>query len=260
MNKFRVKNDASLRPAFTVVPAQHYTTNTMSGTPLFLVSTQPIVPSSTVMLARLVTNSDGKPVLQKDALSVPTYSLPPDSPQKNGSDLHTGDSRMLSAAFRDGSIWVTWTTNCDLGNFENFACVRVLEISPEEDGGNLAFQETFGKVGWYYYWPSIAVNKRGDVAVAFQRSREGRFLGVALNGKRAANAAFDNNIKVLRDGKCPLENLDGGVNRTGDYTGAQTDPDDNLGFYISGEWAGRLVESDGDRRCDWRTRIGRVKY
>jgi hypothetical protein len=93
--------------------------------------------------------------------------------------------------------------------------------------------------------------------MAFHKSKAGSRLGMVFNGKRATAVHFDV-MKNLRIGNCPLENFDSGLMavRTGDYVGLQTDPADNLSFWLAGEYPG-TVEGLG---CDWKTRVGKAKY
>ena len=43
----------------------------------------------------------------------------------------------------------------------------------------------------------------------------------------------------------------------GDYVGIQTDPLDNLSFWITGEYVGTVSPLID---CNWKTRVGKVKY
>jgi hypothetical protein len=256
VSRFKVRWDPDGRQVFTLQPAQHYTQTSLPGTPLFLVSTQPVLSSDRYMLARLESQGDGPPILEKSMLTGSTYTPPPPAGQRDGPDLDSGDMRIMQVAYRSGSLWAVMATGCDIAGEQNESCIRALRIAPGEGEGSITFEDTFGRANGYFYWPGIAVNQRGDVVVTFQRSTNNQYLGVGFNGKRAAADAFDPNVKNLKKGFCPIEDFDGSLYRTGDYTGAQTDPLDNVSFFIAGEYASRF----GAEACEWRTRVGRVRY
>ena len=252
---FRPAVDPSGTIAFTVQPALHYTTNSLPGTPLFFVSTQPLTSSNTYVLWRL---KGAAPELEKvTVLSDTNYTIPPNAPQLGGDDLDSGDMRVQQVAYRDGRIWAVHSTGCNLGPAPSESCIRAVEFQPTETGGQITFSETFGSNDWFNFWPGIAVNQGGDVVTTFQRSRANRFLDVAYNGMPAGTDGFDV-IRTLKVGQCTLFNdpTDSGVNRTGDYVGVQTDPLDNHNFWISGEYTGQLPGLG----CNWKTHIARVNY
>ena len=101
--------------AFTIQPALHYTTNTLPGTPLFMVST--IFGNDNVYeLWRIRGPVGTRPSLTKTEVTGTAYSIPPNSKHKGGGVLlDTGDNRMLHTAFRNGSIWSTFSTGCSFG-------------------------------------------------------------------------------------------------------------------------------------------------
>lgn len=257
VSKFAIGSDPRGTTAFTVMPAQHYEESTLSGAPLFLVSSQPLTFSNVYNLWRL-SGTGSRPSLSRVAVESDSfYSLPPNSPQASGPDLDTGDMRILQAAYRDGKVWAVHGTGCSFGSVPNESCVRAIELTPTATGGSVSFETTYGGgEGWYYWMPGVAINGRGDVVVPFQRARDTGRLGSAVNGKRAGASSFDA-VRPLRDGTCGLDQVDGGGrNRTGDYVGAQADPSDPRSVWIAGEHA----TSVGSVGCTWSTRVSRARY
>ncbi len=256
--RYKASQDGHGRIAFTVQPAQHYSTNNLTGTPLFFVSNESSNRSSTnYTLWRLIDDPAGgaKPRLGRDGLNgEEPYSIPPDAPQSGGIDLNTGEQSVLQVAYRNGEVWTAHATSCNFGSLPGESCVKVVGITPTNDGGQVSFEETIGGGdGWYFWMPGIAVNQRGDLMVVYQRSHASMSVGVGFAG-REAGSAFE--AGKLVNGRCGLDNFDGFRNRTGDYVGVQTDPADNLGFWIAGEYTGNV----GRLGCDWRTRVGRVVF
>ncbi|MCZ6508043.1 MAG: hypothetical protein O7A04_08380 [Acidobacteria bacterium] len=259
VKRFDPQRDAAGITAFTIHPAQHYSTNGLPGEPLFLVSSSAFVPATDYTLWRITTDAGGQPRLAKHVVSGDfAYFIPPGAPQKGGSVLDAGDTRITQAAFRDGKVWAAHATACGIGPLPNESCVRAVQFSlPATGPPSIAYSETFGRQNTFLFWPGIAINKDGDVAMAFHKSKSGTYLGTVFNGKRASANHFDV-LRNLRIGTCPLDNFDPGLmaNRTGDYVGLQTDPADNLSFWLAGEYPGNIAGVG----CDWKTRIGKAKY
>ena len=264
---FKAPREANGVRAFTVQPAQHYTKSDLPGDPLFMVSAV-FGTSTSYGLWQLTTGNTSvtaaKPSLSRISLTGDLFSIPPNARQKGGGvRLDTGDNRMMQAAFRDGELWATHATGCNLGTGPNDSCVRVLKITPGgtsvslAPSGTIDFQETVGRRNEFFWWPGIAVNKLGDIVVVFQRSSRRLFLGTAYNGKKAQATKTDAVVSLAK-GKCKLQDIDSnGRNRTGDYVGAQTDPLDDLSFWIAGEFSKRVK---GLKGCNWATQIATAKY
>ena len=262
---FKAPREAEGSAAFTVQPAQHYTESNLTGDPLFFVSTL-FGPSDFYGIWQISSGASAaavnRPSLSRIGLrGDATYSIPPLAAQRGGGvRLDSGDTRVTQAAFRDGELWATHATACNLGPAPNESCVRVVKITLSDSSapsGTLDFEDTFGHRNEYFWWPGIAVNKLGDVAVVFQRSSRRAFLGVAYGGKKARATTIDAVVNLVA-GRCSLRNVDtGGLNRTGDYVGAQTDPLDDLSFWIAGEFSKRVRGVPG---CNWSTQIAQTRY
>ncbi len=260
--RYRANQDADGQVAFTVQPAQHYSTNDLPDTPLFFVSSQvSFAVADNYTLWRLIDPEPGsnKPRLGRSRVaSDDNYAFPPNALQRGGVDLDTGDQRTLHAAYRDGVVWAVHTTGCNIGFTPGESCVRVIGITPDANGnGTMTFEETFGGGdNWFVWMPGIAVNRNGDLAVAFQRSRSSMSVGMAYAGKPAGSGSFESLTKLI-NGRCGLDNFDGQNNRTGDYLGIQTDPADDDSFWIAGEYSGQVAGGGG---CNWRTRVARIGF
>ncbi len=63
-------------------------------------------------------------------------------------------------------------------------------------------------------------------------------------------------VRVLAKGRCNSQDIGSGTARTGDCVGAQTDPLDNLSFWIAGEFSKKVRGLSG---CSWSTQIATVK-
>jgi hypothetical protein len=257
--RVKAKKDPDKVFAFNVEPAQHYSSE--PGDPLYFVSTQVGYEwSRTYVIWRLEGDGTGKPRFFAESVTTDeAYSYPPYATQDDGRfDLDTGDTRILQVAYRDGALWAVQASGCSIGSMPNESCVRAVQFDPRGGSTEVVFAETYGGGnGWYYYWPGIGINGKGDVAVAFQASSNRDYLGIYYNGKKASKSSFDK-VKALAEGGCGLSNgydTSREAVRTGDYVGVQADPADDRGFWIAGEYAGTVVSA-----CDWRTYVARVVY
>ena len=255
--RYKLGNDAFGLISFTVQPAVHYSTNSDPGTPLYLVSSQPLAISEKYTFWSLFDEpgSDEPAVSRSEVVTDFDYSLPPEAPQNGGSDMDTGDIRLQQVVYRDGRVWAVQSTSCNFGAPPNESCVRVFALEPDGDGGaEIVYDEIFGGgEGWYYWMPGIAINGDGTVLVAYQRSRAEMSIGMGFATLAPGETTFT--MGKLINGRCALDNFGGGSsNRTGDYIGVQTDPADDHSFWIAGEYSGGV----GGLGCDWRTRIARI--
>ena len=244
--------------ADTVQPAQHYTESNLPGDPLFFVSTG-ISPDYVLWSITAGSSSAAvkRPTLSRILLQGHRYSTPPNAQQKGGGVLlDTADTRMMQVAFRDGDLWATHATACNVGAGPTESCISVLQITvPSAISGTVDFQQIYGRKNEFFWWPGIAVNKLGDIVVVFQRSSKKMFLSTAYTGKKARNKKMDA-VRVLAKGRCNSQDIGSGTARTGDYVGAQTDPLDNLSFWIAGEFSKKVRGLSG---CSWSTQIATVK-
>ncbi len=260
IKRFDPQRGADTEPAFSIHPALHYSTNDLPGTPLFMVSTGFLLPTDHYTLWRIAGPANN-PTLSKQLVRGDfDYFFAPLAPQKGGGqELDSGDPRITQVAYRDGKLWAVQGTACSIGPLPNEACIRAIQITPAESGPSaITYSETFGRPNQFMFWPSIAINRLGDVAMAFQKSKADAYLGVVFNGKRADAPHFDT-MRNLRIGNCTLIHIGGdGVTRTGDYVGVQTDPADNLGFWMTGEYPGNIAGATVG--CNWKTYVGRAQY
>jgi hypothetical protein len=248
---------------FTLQPADHVTApSSFSGTtnPAYLVSTH-WSTGNTYRIWRLRNVASGSPSLQVvDWSSGFTYGLQPDAPQ-NGStpNVDTGDNRVTQVSARGDQLWSVHATVCNVGGGGNESCVRMAQFDVSQTGGGLPSvspgeQVTInGANGEFFYFPGIAVNNSRTMGVALQKAGTSSFLSVAYWVKAYL-------VKVLvipqnfLTGNCVQQPEPGfTTTRSGDYTGAQTNPNDQVSFWLSGEAARNLSGS-----CLWATQIVQI--
>jgi hypothetical protein len=248
---------------FTLQPTQHYTSPSSFGgvsNPAYLVSNHFLNSgdrSNIYSVWRLSNVSGGNPQLTSvnvTALSNRNYQIPPSAEQKGGGQVtNTGDARVKQVAGIGDSLWAAQSTNCLVGS-TNQSCIRVLRFDVGEDGsGNLTAsigqQTTFAGPEHTYYWmPGIAANSAQQTAVAFQfSSRDNDYLSAAFTVKDASASTYPA-ATTFATGSCTSGS------HTGDYVGAQTNPNDLTSFWLAGERSALNSQNS----CQWGTTIVNV--
>ena len=241
---------------FTIQPAQHYTSpSSFTGTtnPAYFLSTRR--GSSNEYRAYRIRNiTSGSPTLAQVTLTGASYSIPADSPQPGSTVLvDTGDNRVLQAAGIGNSLLGTFTTGC---NFtagtpaESCTLSPRVSVSQTTSGAFSAtlVENTFSGFGndIFVHHPSIALNTSLQAGSTWEYSGSSRFLSSASMVKNV-NASWTS-VLTYAPGSCSQASA-----RSGDYSGAQTDPSTVASFWLAGE---QSVLISGV--CQWRTRIGQL--
>jgi hypothetical protein len=164
----------------------------------------------------------------------------------------------MQAVFRDGKIYAVQTTGCSIGAPPNESCIRLLRINPTTPvvESELNLSAGLNKFLWV---PSVAVNQAGDVAIVCQNSGKTKNLSAGITSKKASAPGLGP-MKLLTSGTCTLNDLEGQFtdkvrNRTGDYTGAQTDPSDNSTMWLAAQFS----KKDATGKCEWGTTVVKVR-
>ena len=180
-------------------------------------------------------------------ITIPGNSEPSDVPALGSSvDLDSVGDRLMNAVFRDDRLW---TAHCIA--YGDRTAARWYEI--DTDSMDLVQYGTVSHPTRYYFFPTIAVNSRGDVAMGFSGAHGGQYAAAYYTGRLAVNAPADMAEPVrLRVGEAPQNNIDSyGRNRWGDYSLCTLDPTDELTLWtiqeyahsenIWGTWIGQLL-------------------
>jgi hypothetical protein len=249
--------------AYTIQPTQEYTAPTsFSGqaNPIYFVNTE-APPTSVYRVWRIANIATGTPTFTYvRATGNYTFSGPPDSPQKGatGVRLATGFGQVLQVASVGNRLTAVHATKC----FTSASCVRAVRFTVGQNTtgamtASVTQQSTFGGGdGVFYYHPSVALNNAYTTAIAFQYSSANSYLstGYALKAETATSySAGTLNAGTCTDFADYQADPEWNKVRTGDYTGAQTDPDDVTSFWLAGE---RAAVVNGT--CQWATTIGSI--
>lgn len=108
---------------------------------------------------------------------------------------------------------------------------------------------------WYYY-PSLAVNSRGDMVGGFSASRQHSYIG-AYYGWWATNGSSSDRPLVIHAGEAPYQSpeYDDGSTRWGDYSFTTSDPAEPGSIWTVQQYAEPPIPEENP---SWRTRIAKI--
>ena len=163
-------------------------------------------------------------------------------------NLDAGDNRPLDFEYRNGSGWTTLTISCNPGGGA-VNCVRWAQIDLDSyavvQAGDLSSE------GDYRFYPDLAVNHCGDMAVGYTKSSVASYAGVYATGREFYDPLGTVQAEVeLKAGEAPYAAFDGNPLRWGDYTGMTIGPDGTTFWYL-GEYAKSGVTSTAANWGNW---------
>ena len=222
-------------------PAQYFVTTYFGG--------------SNQILLRAVTDPLGSPALFSQALIVPTYHQPPGADQLGSSNLvSTVDYRIKHGVVRNGSMWVSYTTNNpddNGGPFQMDPIARVrwheIELNGWPTSGMLPTLRQSGTInegkGIHTWQSDLSVDDDGNAAVVFSRSSSNELISVS----RAVRRVTDPLGEFRQAVKTQISTTPEPEDRWGDYSGIQEDPIAPGVFWGHNEY----------RTSSWRTWVSR---
>jgi hypothetical protein len=158
------------------------------------------------------------------AVPIQQTETPPQAVQPGQTSLDTGDGRILSAAYRNGEIWIGFNDRC----YNERSCVRLVDI--DVDNGAALQDFNIGSRTADVFYPSLSVDNSGNMIVAFSVSSSSIFPSVMATGQSP-----NHDINTVAP---PVYLAKGSASDTstryGDYTGAAIDSESNV--WISSEF------------------------
>ncbi len=160
----------------------------------------------------------------------------PVAPQRQ---IDTGDTRILNVVYRNGHLYATHNVS-DIANTKTeVAWYEIVPSSPP----TLAQQGRVSHGSRFYYYPSIAVNVNGDIALGFSGSDNtapAEYPGAYYTSRQNSDPpGFTQTVGLLKAGLGPyFKTGQGGTdNRWGDFSATVVDPSDDLTFWTLQEYA-----------------------
>jgi hypothetical protein len=194
-------------------------------------------PSSSSLALMTVSGVPGVTAVTETTASLPInpWVAPPPAVQQgtSGALLDTGDDRVLSAAWQNGSLWLAGNEGCTpAGDTEVRSCLRLIEA--RTDTVSVMQDMTFGAGGSYYYYPAVRPDTLGNAHVVFTASSASAYASVRTSGRQATDPL--NTLQassLLRAGEGEQTYQPG---RMGDYAGAAVDPSAPQTVWVIGEY------------------------
>jgi hypothetical protein len=161
-----------------------------------------------------------------------TYTLPVAPLDR----IDTGDSRILNVVYRNGHLFTTHSIPDPTGTrtVVRWYELSTAPLSKRQEG-------TISDPNRFYYYPSIAVNSTGDVAIGFSGSSSSpaEYAGAYYTARRAADPAGTMQpVTLLKSGLASyFKTLSGTANRWGDFSATVVDPVDDTTFWTLQEIA-----------------------
>ena len=170
--------------------------------------------------------------------------------------IQNGDSRILNALYRTGSLWAAHNVflpdnapTRTAAQWWQFTPAGTLQQRGRVDDGT-------GTI--FYAYPTIAVNSQNDALIGFSSFSASQFASVGYAFRFAADAANTMRDPVLlKAGEATyFKTFSGTDNRWGDYSATVVDPVNDLDFWTIQEYASSPDFPNGDDR--WGTWWGKV--
>jgi hypothetical protein len=205
-------------------------------------------PHNTLVLSTISVDAATNAVLSSPplVLNVPSYTVPINPTQPDGSDnLDNGDARLGASVRRVGDVlYATHAVEVD-----NRAAVRWYRINAAD--GSLVESGTITDPVLDLFYPSIAANEAGTVVIGCNGSSATNFVSsYAVAGQITNGRLSFGQITLLKAGSGSYQNPDtSGISRWGDYSATTVDPVDPNRFWTiqmialsSIAWATQITE------------------
>ncbi|MDH3626387.1 MAG: hypothetical protein OES25_01865 [Acidobacteriota bacterium] len=187
---------------------------------------------------------------------------PPNAPEMNGATGNlndTGAADWSGAEVRGDSLWASRSVFCNIGLANSESCIDWIEVDVSGPGPVLLQQQqsgAFGSADVYRYYPDLAVDRSGNMAIAYTRSSQTTFTEIWASGREFSDPPDTlqaESLIVAGSGEyTDGVGCDGTCDRWGDYSSMVTDPD-GCRFWYVGEY------SDGGN-FGWKTRLTSMQY
>ncbi|MEE4376874.1 MAG: hypothetical protein V2J55_05085 [Candidatus Competibacteraceae bacterium] len=241
----------------TTMPAQVYGASGVgSGIGTFLVSYSGISNGvdEAVQVVRIddPLGESGGPVFIQEFVNIGNiedFILPelPDAAQSGTNTLiEVNDRRALDAVWRNDSLWLTTTILPNTGPDNGQTTAHWIKLNTSAVPAGAITLSDQGSIGaediatnTYTFFPSLAVNSKGDAKFGFSASAATIFPGAYVAGRQAGDPAGTvQATETVRAGTDFYQRTFGGPrNRWGDYSGMSLDPSDDNLFWVFNEYA-----------------------
>jgi len=203
------------------------------------------------VLYKILNPTSNPPRLRAKEIPVQIYYNTPNANQLGGgTPLASNGSQCKTAPIiKDGKLYMTHS----IGNTTNLSYASTKYVIVDLNTVTIEEQAEFGAAGYFYIYPTIAVDADNNIAVTFTRSADTEYAGAYYSTKKAGDPPGLSPSSAFSLGLGNYVRLDGSTpprNRWGDYMAIYLDPVDNHGFFMHTEYA--------DVGNNWATQIGQI--
>ncbi|MEM7312901.1 MAG: pre-peptidase C-terminal domain-containing protein, partial [Planctomycetota bacterium] len=212
------------------------------GDPMWFVEEASYNDGNTLRVLKMDDTNSPTPTYTRYLIDVDPYSAPPFAAQPGGS-FRTNDGRLLNAEMRDDRLVATHAVGQG-----GRSLARWYEFDVSSGTPQLTQQANIDPgPGIHTFFPSIAINERGDIGITFMQSSNTEFVSMYATGQAAGSELNSMAPPVLV--QAGNETYLGG--RGGDYSGIGVDP------VTDSFWAFNEISVDGPAPNPlWSTWIG----
>lgn len=221
------------------------------GTPgkYFLVNSITNPPGSYYTLWK-ISDPLGAPSITAVNIPAATYRYQIYADQLGGGTKLANSSGRLrnEPVYRDSSLWLVHCVASGTGN--TYSSIRYLRLNPFTN--TLKEDVTFGKEGYWYFYPALMVDKFKNLVITYSRSSLTEYVGAYLCGRKNSDIPGLSTSVPLKYGESNYVRLDWwGNNRWGDYMGTALDPTNEEAIWTFTEYAASPINT-------WGTWVGNV--
>jgi len=187
-------------------------------------------------------NTPMNPSVVSEFVSVPDHGTPGGGVDNPGGTISALDGRIMNSQYRDGSLWTTHgisSSSVDaVGRWYEIGLSNWPAVSPTlVQSGDISIP-----VGMSSFFPAIAPNKRGEVAIVVATANSSTNPKLQIMGRKASDS-----LGVMGTPTIVATGSAGADGRWGDYFDMTVDPNNDTRFWYIGE----VQNSSG-----WQTYIG----
>ncbi|MCX6359648.1 MAG: Ig-like domain-containing protein [Armatimonadetes bacterium] len=198
------------------------------------------------VIMRKVTWSGASPSLG-GAVAVTTPAFGPTSLAKakgSTTDIDAGDERMQMGMRRGNRVWLCRNVGVDSSGGAGSTRTAAEWLEMDVSGGSPVLVQS-GRIydasvsdPRMYYYPALAVNGQGHVALGFSGSKSTEYVAAYTCGRLATDAAGAMQaIATVKAGAGAYTVVADGLNRWGDYSYTSVDPTNDMGIWTVQEYA-----------------------
>ena len=123
-----------------------------------------------------ITDPIGSPVLSRTNIIIPSYTTAPNANQLGGSSTliaSNGSGMKTAPIYRDGFLWGVQS----IANPSSLQNAAVSYYKINTSNATLIESATLGATGYWYIFPTLAVDKDQNIAITYSRSGDNEYCG-----------------------------------------------------------------------------------